>query len=103
MTEREKFWYDTMGYLVVRDFLSPEEVDRLNEAFDANRDKMVEDGNSNTGNSTTLKGHKRGMFTGMLAWEHPWCDPFRDLLAHPKARPYLDTLHGKGWRMDHSP
>src|ERR1043165_4690498 len=87
MTEREKFWYDTMGYLVVKDFLTPEEVDRLNAAFDANRDKMGEDGNSNTGNSRTLKGHKRGIFTGMLEWEHPWCDPFRELLVHPKAIP----------------
>jgi ectoine hydroxylase-related dioxygenase (phytanoyl-CoA dioxygenase family) len=103
MTDREKFWYDTMGYLVVRDFLTPEEVDRLNAAFDENRAKMGEDGNSNTGNSMTLKGHKRGMFSGMLTWEHPWCDPFRELLAHPKAVPYLNTLHGKGWRMDHSP
>lgn len=103
MTEREKFWYDTMGYLVVKDFLTSEEVDRLNAAFDASRDKMVEDGNSNTGNSKTLKGHKRSMFTGMLEWEHPWCDPFRELLVHPKAIPYLNTLHGKGWRMDHSP
>lgn len=103
MTDREKFWYDTQGYLVVPNFLTPDEVDRLNEAFDANRDKMVQDGNSNTGNSTTLKGHKRGMFTGMLEWEHPWCDSFRDLLVHPKTIPLLDTLHGKGWRMDHSP
>ena len=71
MTEREKFWYDTMGYLVVRDFLSPEEVDRLNAAFDENRAKMVYDGNSNTGNSTTLKGHKRGMFSGMLTCTVP--------------------------------
>jgi ectoine hydroxylase-related dioxygenase (phytanoyl-CoA dioxygenase family) len=103
MTDREKYLYDIQGYLIVRNFLSPEEVDRLNAAFDANRDKMGEDGNSNTGDSQTLKGHKRGFFSGMLTWDHPWCDPFRDLLVYPKLIPYLNTLHGRGWRMDHSP
>jgi len=103
MNDREKYLYDIQGFLVVRDFLTPDEVDRLNAAFDANRDKMTEDTNSNIGNSTTLAGHKRGLFTGMLTWDHPWCEPFRDLLAHPKAIPYLDAIHGRGWHMDHSP
>ena len=40
MTDREKYIYDIQGYLVVKDFLTPEEVDRLNAAFDANRDKI---------------------------------------------------------------
>ncbi len=104
MNDREKFLFDVQGFLVVPGFLSTEGVDRLNAAFDANWDKKGEDGNSHVGESTTLKGEfKRGMFTGMLTWEHPWCDPFRELLAHPKAVPYLDTIHGRGWRMDHSP
>lgn len=103
MTEREKYLYDINGYLVVPDFLTPEEVDRMNAAFDANRDKMKEDGNSNTGGSPALAGHKRGLFDGMLAWEHPWCEPFRDLLVHPKAISYLHTMLGHGFRMDHSP
>ncbi len=64
---------------------------------------MTEDRNSNTGGSRTLAGHPRGYFDGMLAWDHPWCEPFRELLVHPKAIPYLDALHGRGWRMDHSP
>ncbi|MCA1596899.1 MAG: phytanoyl-CoA dioxygenase family protein [Chloroflexi bacterium] len=104
MNDLEKYLFDVQGFLVVRGLLSPEEVDRLNAAFDANRDKMVDDGNSHTGDSTTLKGDfKRGMFHGMLTWDHPWCDPFRELLVHPRAVPYLDTILGQGWRMDHSP
>jgi ectoine hydroxylase-related dioxygenase (phytanoyl-CoA dioxygenase family) len=103
VTEREKYLYDIQGYLVVPDFLTSEEVDRLNAAFDANRDKMTEDRNSNSGGSPALEGHKRGYFDGMLTWEKPWCEPFRDLLVHPKIIPNLDTLHGRGWRMDHSP
>ena len=70
MTEREKYLFDINGYLVVPGFLTSEEVTRLNAAFDANRDKMGEDGNSNVGNSSTLAGNqKRGFFGGMLAWE----------------------------------
>lgn len=103
MNEREKYLYDIQGYLVVPNFLTPEEVDRLNESFDANRDKMGEDGNSFIGNSTTLTGHKRGLYSGMLEWEKPHSQPFRDLLVHKKSIPYLDTLMGRGWRMDHSP
>ncbi|HET6381967.1 MAG TPA: phytanoyl-CoA dioxygenase family protein [Armatimonadota bacterium] len=103
MNDREKYLFDLQGFLVVKNFLTDDEVARLNEAFDANQDKMGEDRNSNIGSSTTLAGFKRGMFSGMLTWEHPWCEPFRDLLAHPKSVPYLNTIHGRGWRMDHSP
>ena len=39
----------------------------------------------------------------MLTWDQPWCKPFRDLLAHPKLLPYLNTMFGRGWKMDHSP
>ncbi|MEE3039733.1 MAG: phytanoyl-CoA dioxygenase family protein, partial [Candidatus Latescibacterota bacterium] len=46
---------------------------------------------------------RRGMFTGMLTWDPPHCQPFRDLLAHRKLIPYLNTLFGRGWKMDHSP
>ena len=49
MTEREKYLFDLQGFLVVRDFLTPEEVAALNEAVDANADVIGEDGNSNIG------------------------------------------------------
>jgi ectoine hydroxylase-related dioxygenase (phytanoyl-CoA dioxygenase family) len=104
MTDREKFLFDLNGYLHVPNFLSNQEVATLNAAVDANTDKMGEDGNSVTGDSKTLSGtHKRGCFGGMLTWSKPWCQPFRDLLAYQKAIPYLNEIHGRGWRMDHSP
>jgi hypothetical protein len=103
MTDREKYLFDLQGFLRVPGFLTDEEVERLNAAFDANRDRRVDDGNSYTGESDTLKGRKRDLYQGMLTWDHPWCDPFRELLAHPKSIPYLETILGRGWRMDHSP
>jgi hypothetical protein len=93
MTDREKYLFDVQGYLVVRQFLTPAEVARLNAAIDANREKMTEHEGSYLGDSKTLGGEsKRGVLSGMLEWEHPWCEPFRELLAHPKAIPYLDTI-----------
>jgi hypothetical protein len=46
-------------------------------------------------------GTTRTDLNGMLSWEKPWCDPFRKLLVHPKVKPYLEEICGKGYRMDH--
>ena len=102
MNETEKFLFDLQGFIVVREFLSNEEVVALNNAFDANWDKRYEDPNRDpSGNMAALK--TRDIFTGMLTWNQPHCQPFRDLLAHRKLIPYLDTLHGRGWKLDHEP
>jgi ectoine hydroxylase-related dioxygenase (phytanoyl-CoA dioxygenase family) len=104
MNKRELYMFDLQGFLVVRNFLSPAEVKELNDAFAANREKMLSDGNSSIGASKSLGGsHKRGLFAEMLTWPRPHCLPFRHLLAHPKAIPYLNAIFGRGWRMDHSP
>jgi hypothetical protein len=104
MTEREKFLFDLQGFLVVRNFLNSDELTCINDAVDACSHLQHEDGNSNTAGSKSLAGtHKRGMFTGMLNWPKPHCQPFRELIVHPKAIPYLNTMHGRGWRLDHSP
>ena len=104
MTDREKFLFDLQGFLVVPGFLSQDELDCLNTAVDASVDRRGADGNSNIAGSKTLGGtHKRGMYSGMLSWPKPHCQPFRDLIVHAKAIPYLNTFHGRGWRLDHSP
>lgn len=104
MTPSEKFLFDVQGYLIVPNFLTPAEVDRLNAAVDANTDKIADDGNVNIANSKTLTGSvKRQIMNDLLTLERPWCEPFRELLAHPKLLPYLNTMLGVGWKMDHSP
>ena len=72
--------------------LTQEEVAQLNQAFDDNWDKRHQG-----------VGGRQNEFTGMLEWPKPYSQPFRDLLAHPKSLPYLNTQFGQGWRMDHSP
>jgi hypothetical protein len=72
MNEREKFLFDLQGFLVIKNVLTPEEVHKLNISVDKNLDKQGEDPNSTVGESKTLTGtHKRGIFTGMLAWPRP--------------------------------
>ena len=102
MNEREKFLYDLQGFLKVENFLTAAEVAALNNAVDANLAKRVDDGNS-APDGNMAGERKRDLFHEMLTWEQPWCQPFRDLLAHVKVIPYLDTMLGRGWKLDHSP
>jgi hypothetical protein len=107
MSEEEQYLYDLQGFLHVRGFLNGDEVSALNEALDANPDRLGSYDGPNE-----LSGDWRGRpfegkcapfrhYEGMLTWPQPWCQPFRDLLAHPKIIPYLNTLFGRGWKLDH--
>ena len=102
MSDREKYLYDLQGFLVVEQFLTQDEVRKLNEAVDANEDKRSEreviplDGTALQGSYSTFQ-----FFHNMLTWEKPWCQPFRDLIAHPRLLPYLNTMFGRGWKIDH--
>ena len=40
---------------------------------------------------------------GQLEWPQPHCEPFRVLLCHPRLQPVLDTVLGRGYRLDHGP
>ena len=107
MSDREKYLFDLQGYLKIRDFLTMDEVNALNAALDANQNMLGEFGEPNTLSGDWTGRPLEGVcspfrhYGGMLTWEQPWCQPFRDLLAHPKLIPYLNTLFGRGWKMDH--
>lgn len=102
MSEREQYLFDLQGFLVVEGLLCPSELQALNESLDANKDKEAEHGGRST--SPPLEGDRpREHFHGMLTWDAPWSEPWRDLLAHAKLIPYLDTLFGRGWKLDHLP
>ena len=106
MTEDERYLFDINGYIVVREVLSPEEVAEANRAIDHHSGEIRERAGdlSLSGESSALKGITgRGDLGGMLAWEKPWCEPFRAMLAHPRVVPYLHALLGPGFRMDHNP
>ncbi len=104
MNADEKYLFDLNGYLRIKNVLTPEEVVLANEAIDKHIDSMNIRPKEQTldGGSPQLRGeHGRGELGGMLAWEEPWCNPFRHMLAHPKLIPYMNVILGKGFRMDH--
>ena len=104
MNADDKYIFDLTGYLVLKDVLTAEEVAQLNAGIDRHRDLMSEIDRSLSGDAQALQGtSRRKDLGGMLAWERPWCEPFRKLLAHPKVKPYLEEILGQGYRLDHGP
>jgi ectoine hydroxylase-related dioxygenase (phytanoyl-CoA dioxygenase family) len=105
MNETEKYLFDLNGYIVVEGVLSTDEVARCNEAVDRHAEGIRERTGdlSLSSDSTTLKGTTgRGDMGGLLAWDKPWCEPFREMLAHPGVVPYLHAILGPGYRLDHN-
>ena len=106
MNDEEKYLFDLNGYLVVKDVLTSDEIALCNQSVDQHADQIRERVGelSLSGGSEPLKGVTgRGDLGGMLGWEKPWSQPFRELLAHPKIVPYLNEILGVGFRMDHNP
>lgn len=102
VTQRERFLYDLQGFLVVRGVLTPDEVEQLRAGIAQHREQAAED--RRVVFSPGLDGvHPRRVLGGMLQWEQPWCQGFRDLLVHPGVVPYLNEFIGRGWRLDQPP
>jgi len=109
MTEAEKYLFDLNGYLIVRNVLTPEEVEEANSVIDRHEHEMVErtdkdlrntqPGSSYAGNGTTGR-----MDLGQcLEWPGRDSTIFKSILAHPRLVPIFHELLGKGYRMDHLP
>jgi ectoine hydroxylase-related dioxygenase (phytanoyl-CoA dioxygenase family) len=103
MTDKEKYLWDLNGHLIVRDVLSQEEIDEVNQALDyARRD--VKDRPQTTGGDS-LRGTSSRWYRGdnLLNLSHPHCDPFRKMLAHPVVVQRLVQMCGPGVRLEHGP
>lgn len=101
LTEAEKYLFDVHGYLVIEGALSAQEVAAANTAVDAHADRINRRPNDLSRGSSALQGKfGRGDLNGMLTWEKPHCDPFRNMMAHPSVTPYLEELIGPGFRLE---
>jgi len=106
MDAKERYFWDLTGYLVVKNVLTTEELETANAAIDycADRINQGED-NQGVGDSTFLRGTgSRWMHgTNLLNIDPPYCQPFRQMLAHPAVVSRLNLMCGKGFRLDHGP
>ena len=104
MSDEEKYFFDLTGYLVVGGALTGQEVDECNRSIDHFADQIAPGAESLARGSAALKGEKgRPELTGMMAWPHPYREPFRKLLVHPVLVSRLNEISGKGFRLDHGP
>jgi hypothetical protein len=104
MNDDEKFLFDLEGYLILRNVLTADEVARCNAAIDHHRERFFETDRALEGESEVLGGAaKQKWMEGMLAWDRPWCEPFRALMVHSRLKPYLAEVLGGAYRLDHGP
>lgn len=107
MTPAEKYLFDTNGFIIVPQVLSPDEVAKCQAAIDERKDQFLErTGRLRLGGNSPLAGDGttgRQDLAGILGWKIPGGSPFRQLLAHPRLLPYIEEVCGKGYRMDHQP
>jgi hypothetical protein len=91
MDAEEKYLFDLMGFLVVKQVLSRDEVDELNALIDSYELWRK----AESGQESAWINDPNFMTVGAL---HTWDEPFRRLLAHPKMMPYLHSLVGPKFR-----
>lgn len=98
---------DLQGFIVVEAALSRQEVTRLNAELDRAAEQSCGGfgaGRPLSEGSPALAGDSTRMgLSGMLAWEQPHAEPFRELLCHQSTKPYFEGILGDGYRLDHGP
>lgn len=104
MNDDEKYFFDLLGFAVLRDVLAADDVARCNEAIDRHAHLLAPHERQLEGDSKALASEVRQHWMyGLLGFERPWCEPFRDLLVHPRIDPYLRELLGEDYRLNQGP
>ena len=104
MEEDEKYLFDLRGYLVVKNALSVGQIEDLSERLEQRRN-MEEEGERN--GRITRAGSDRTRFDDPddPAWSArsllEWSGTYIDLIDLPTIAPYLETLLGVNYRLDH--
>lgn len=109
MNEDERWLFDVQGYLRIRRCLDPALLESLNDSL-AHSPHVREaaalgsDGAPIQQPRLNKEGVARRVdIGGMLGWERPWSDPFRELMDYEPVAARLDEILGRGHRLDHSP
>ncbi|MSS71790.1 MAG: hypothetical protein EXS64_09910 [Candidatus Latescibacteria bacterium] len=95
--EKEFYFWDLCGYLVVRNVMTPEELRLANEAVDRFEDQIVV-GEELARGSRSMAGTGRPLLSGLLELPRPYCEPFWKMVAHPAVEHRLNWMGGSGLR-----
>jgi hypothetical protein len=103
LTPLDMYLFDTLGFVVIREVLSLEELSRVNAGIDHQRDTNFHERVGKLRNSH-LGSSGRMDCGNCLSWpSEDGGDITRSLLCHPKLAPILSELCGEGYRLDHKP
>ena len=100
----ERWLWDVQGYVRIRGCIDPVLLERLGSSLERSPEaqpREFTDGPEPTSRFPDVE--RRVDITGMLGWQRPWSDPFRELIDHPPVSSRLDEILGPGHRLDHSP
>lgn len=95
--EKEFYFWDLCGHLILRNILTPEELELANEAIDKFSDR-IQVGSELSAGSKALAGTGRPTLGGLLYLPKPYCEPFRTMVAHPAIVQRLTWMGGSGFR-----
>lgn len=95
--EKEFYFWDLNGYVVVPGVMDEEWLALANEAVDKFQDR-VEVGAELSGGSKSQAGTGRPLLSGLLDLPDPYNEPFRRMIAHPAIIQRLNWMGGSGYR-----
>ncbi|MYE89482.1 phytanoyl-CoA dioxygenase family protein [Candidatus Poribacteria bacterium] len=95
--EKEFYFWDLCGHLVLRNVMDAAWLEAANEAIDKFADRIVVGAAPDKG-SKTLAGTGRPDLGGLFELPKPYCDPFREMIAHPAVIHRVNWMVGSGFR-----
>ena len=95
--EKEFYFWDLNGYLVVPGVMDEQWLAEANEAVDKFQDRVVV-GEELAGGSVSQAGTGRPLLSGLLDLPAPYNEPFRRMIAHPTVVHRLNWMGGSGYR-----
>jgi hypothetical protein len=96
--EKEFYFWELNGYLMLRGVMDEEWLKKANEAIDEFEDRIVV-GEELSRGSETLAGTGRPTLGGLLELPEPYCEPFRKMVSYPAVQHRLTWMGGSGARM----
>ena len=95
--EKELYHWDLCGHLVLNQVMDDGWLAAANEAIDACADQIATGGSAAKG-SPVLAGTGVPSLRKLFELPKPYCDPFREMIAHPAVVQRLNWMMGSGFR-----